>query len=123
MSSLANIVESACWLAAGATLCFLLVWWKDRNLKRARALEADVLLGKARTDAELIIRDARLAANDEAAKQREQLEQSFAARRAERSEQERRLSERETLINTQLERLVDTEKTLKQQETSLRESS
>jgi len=108
-------------MAAGAGLCLLLVWWKDRNLKRTSTLEAESLLGKARSEAEIIVRDARLAANEDALKLREQLEQSFAARRAERAELERRLSEREILINSQLERIVEGEKNLQEQKAALRQ--
>src|SRR6266567_5993733 len=121
MSSLVNILEGAALLAAGAGLSFVLVWRKDRNLKRARALEAEALVGKARNEAEIIVRDARLAANDEALKLREQIEKSFAARRAERAELETRLSAREALINSQLERFVEAEKSLKEQEARLRQ--
>src|SRR6266576_703293 len=123
MSSLVNILEGVALLVAGAGLSFLLVWRKDRNLKRARTLEAEALIGKARNEAEIIIRDARLAANEEALKLREQIEKSFTARRAERAELEARLSAREALINSQLQRVVDTEKSLAEQEGRLRENS
>src|SRR5213594_1372245 len=121
MNQLANILEGAGLLAAGAALCFLILWWKERNLKKASALEAEAVLSKARNEAELILRDARLSANEEAKKLREQLEQSFAARRAERAELERRLSEREGLINSQLQRIVEGEKNLQEQKAAVRE--
>ena len=120
---LANILEGAALAAAGASVCFLLLWWRDRNLRKSRALETEALLAKARTDAEILVRDARLAANEDAAKMREQVEQTFAARRAERAELERRLSERETLINSQLERIIESEKSLQEQKTTLRQSA
>jgi ribonuclease Y len=121
MSSLVNIFEGAALLAAGAGLFFLLVWRKDRNLKRARALEAEALVGKARNEAEIIVRDARLAANEEALKLRDQIEKTFAVRRTERAELETRLSAREALINSQLERVMEAEKSLKEQEAKQRE--
>jgi ribonucrease Y len=120
MILLANIFESGAFFAAGAVLCFIAVWWKDRNSKKAAAFQAETLREKARNEAEKITRDARLAASEEALKLREQMDQSFAARRAERAEQERRLSERESLINSQLERMVQAEKSLKAQEESSR---
>ncbi len=123
MSLLANIVESAGWLAAGAGFCFLLLWWKDRSLRKSQTIEADALLTKARNEAEIIVRDARLASNAEAVKSREQLEQSFAARCAERAELERRLGEREALINSQLQRVLESEKALSEQQAGLRESA
>src|SRR6185312_17115299 len=43
------------------------------------------------------------------------MEQSFADRRAERAESERRLGEREALINSQLQRMMEAEKALKRE--------
>src|SRR5690349_10102185 len=100
---LANILEGAAFFAAGAAICFALLWWRERNLQKAKSLEADSLLNKARNDAEIIKRDAAAAANQDALKLREKTEQSFADRRAERAESERRLAERESLITSQLQ--------------------
>ncbi len=123
MSFLSNIFADAVLLVAGAALCYVLLWWKDRDLKKIKTLEAQARLDQARSEAEMIVRDARLSANQEALKLREQVEQSFAARRAERAELERRLSERETLINSQLQRIVEAEKGLKQEAEALRQRS
>jgi ribonuclease Y len=123
MSSWLNIVEGAVSLVAGAVLCYLLLWWKDRNLKRARAMEAEAMLTKARSEAEVIVRDARLAATEEARALREATEKSFADRRAERTELEKRLSEREVLINSQLERIIESEKNLNDQKAAFRQRS
>lgn len=120
MSWLVNIFEHVVPVAVGAVLCYLLLWWKDRNLKKVRGVEAEALLAKAVSEAEVIIRDARLAGNREASELREQVEQSFTARRAERAELERRLAERETLINAQLERILEQEKALKEQKEAVR---
>src|SRR6266478_6138199 len=120
MSLLVNIVEHAALVAVGAGLCYWLLWWKGRNLKKVKTLEAEALLAKARADAEITSRDARLAANEEARKLREEADQELATRRAERLELERRLAERETLINSQLTRLVEAEKTLNEQKEALR---
>jgi len=121
MTSLGNILEGAFLLAAGAALCYLLLWWKERSLKKAKALETETSLERTRLEAETILSDARLKANEEGIKLREEIEKSFAARRAERIESERRLSEREGLINRQLEPLVEAEKTLKEHEAALGE--
>jgi ribonuclease Y len=120
MSSWVNIFIGAGMAIAGAALCYLLLWWKDRNLKKASACEAEALLARARSEAELVVQNARLAASEEARKLRDELEQSFAARRAERADLERRLSERESLINSQLERILEAEKNLKEQKEALR---
>src|SRR3954468_22133176 len=123
MSSWLNILEGAVLLLAGALFSWALLWWKDRNAKRARALEAQAVVDKARSEAEIIVRDARLAGAEEARQLRDTMEQSLAARRQERTESEKRLSERETLINSQLEKMVEAEKTINEQKTSLHERS
>src|SRR5437016_3336493 len=119
MSLLVNIIEHAALVAVGAGLCYWLFWWKGRNLTKVRILEAEALLAKARTDAEITIRDARLAANEEARKLRDEDDQALAARRAENLELERRLAEREALINSQLSHIVEAETTLNQQKEAL----
>jgi ribonuclease Y len=116
---LANIFEDAALVAGGAVVCFLLLWWRERNLQKARSLEAQAVLDKARSEAEIIKREATATANQEALKLREQIEESFTQRRAERAESERRLAERETLINSQLQQMMEAEKTLKTREHSL----
>ncbi|MEY2466030.1 MAG: ribonucrease [Verrucomicrobiota bacterium] len=120
MILLANIYFSgAIYFVAGAAVSFLLLWWRERNLQNAKAIEAQTLLDKARNEAEFLKRDAAATANQEAARLRDEVEKSFAARRAERLEVERRLTEREFLINSQLQRLMETEQALKQQKESL----
>jgi ribonuclease Y len=120
MILLANMVEGAAFFVAGATACFVFWWWRDRNLSRTRTLEAQALLNQAKHDAEKITRDAQLAASEQSLKQRADIEQSFAARNAERTEQERRLGEREALINSQLARIVENEKALSEQKEAVR---
>jgi ribonuclease Y len=119
MILLENILEGAALAAAGALICFALLRWRERNLQKAKSLETQALLDKARTEAEIIQRDARMAANQEALKLRDQIEQSFAERRAERAESERRLAEREGLINSQLQQMMEAEKALKEQKQTL----
>src|SRR5262249_9144453 len=118
-----NIVEGAGGLLGGMVLCLLFLTWKDRNIRKARALETEAQLAKAKTDAEMIVRDARLAANEEGVALREKIEQSFGARLQERTELEKRLSERESLINSQLARIVDAEKKLEEQQGAWRKRS
>ena len=120
MISIVNIVEDGAFATAGATLCYLLLWWKERSSKDARKLEAEAMLAKARAEAEALVRDARLAASEDALKLRDEIEKSFATRRADRAESDRRLAERESLINSQLERIVESEKSLAEQKGALR---
>ncbi|HET7625961.1 MAG TPA: ribonuclease Y [Verrucomicrobiae bacterium] len=116
---MANLTEGAVFLCAGAAFCFALLWWRERHRTKAQFLEAQALLEKTRNDAEILKRDAIAGATREAARLREQTEQFLAAQRAERAEAERRLSEREALINSQLERMMETENGLKQRRDSL----
>ena len=126
MTLLANIfAEGGAFALAGAVLCgaflcFLFLSWKDKKTRQLQSLEAKSILEKARGDAESVVRDARLVANEEAQKIREQTEKSFAARRQERAQLEQRLAEREALLNNQLERIVQAEKGLQEQKDSLR---
>jgi ribonuclease Y len=116
MILLANIaITDAVVFIAGVGVCFGFLYWKDQNARKLHSAEAQTILDTSRRDSETIIRDARLAANEEALKIREQTEQSFATRRQELAESERRLGERESLINTQLEKLVQVEKSLQDQ--------
>jgi len=116
MILLANIfAEGAGFLAAGAVLCYLLLALKDRNARKMESVAAQSALEKARREAEAVVRDARLTANEEALKLRLETEQAFAGRRQERAELERRLGERELLINAQLEKVVQVEKGLQEQ--------
>lgn len=119
MIVLANILEDAGLVAGGAAICFGLLWWREHNLEKAKSLETQTLLEKARNDAENIRREAAAAANQEALKLREQIEQSFADRRVERAESERRLAEREKLLNSQLQQMMEAEKLVKEQKQAL----
>jgi ribonuclease Y len=114
-----DIFGAAIGVAAGAGLCFLLFVWKNRRAQAAEAREAHSLLEKARQEAAAITNSARLAASEDAVKLRNQAEQSLTERRSENAAQERRLSERETLLNSQLTRIIEAEKDLKQQKEAL----
>ena len=107
-----KIMELTGTLVMGAVACYLLLWWRDRSLKRVRILETEAILSKAGREAEVILRDARLLASQESIQLRQHIEESFAARRLERAELEKRLGEREGLINSQLQRIVEAEKAL-----------
>ncbi|MDB6066824.1 MAG: 2,3 cyclic-nucleotide 2-phosphodiesterase [Pedosphaera sp.] len=115
MIYLANIFVGTGYFFAGVVLCFVFLWWKDRNARALQTIKGQSILEKSKRDAEAIIRDARLIANEEALKLREKTEQSFDARRQERAELERRLSDRETLLNAQLEKIVQSEASLQEQ--------
>lgn len=116
MSLTANIVaEGTVWLVAGTALGYWLWRWKERALQKTHELQRQALLDAAQREADATTREARLAANEETLKLREQTEQSFAGRLKDISEAERRLNERESLINRQLEGLVLEEKKSREQ--------
>lgn len=119
MSLVWNIVGAATCLAAGAGLCHLRWSRKHRRAKETEAREAGSIVEQARRQAETVTNNARLAANAEAEKLRQQAEQTFAERRVELAGQERRLTEREALLNSQLARIIESEKDLKQQKDEL----
>jgi ribonuclease Y len=120
MSSLVENLEHASLVLSGAVGCYLLLKWRNRL---AEASQAGAILEKAKRDAEIILRDACLAASQEALKSHEQAEQALAARRSERLELERRLAEREALINSQLEQVVEGEKNLSRQKETIEKQS
>lgn len=123
MSSLVDTLEHAGLVVTGAALCYVIMLWKKRGARRAQATASGSLLDQARQQAEMLLRDARLTASEEAVKAHAEMEQAMAARRAERLELERRLADREGLINSQLERIVDTEKQLSLEKEALRQRS
>ncbi len=123
MSSLVVNLEHAGLVLSGVVACYLVLKWRQRQAQKIASSQAGAILQKAQQEAEMILRDARLSASQEALKAHEQTERDMATRRAERLELERRLAERETLINSQLERIVEGEKTLNQQKQSLEQHS
>jgi ribonuclease Y len=120
MSSFVDTLEHTGLVLSGAVLCYLFLLWRKRAYSQAQATAAQSALDQARKEADIILRDARLKASEEALKQHEQTAQSMAARRAERLELEQRLAERESLINSQLQRIVEAENQLQQEKEGLR---
>jgi ribonucrease Y len=121
MMLLANLEAQDALIFLGGAVAGLLFWqWKERKSRAATFAEAACLRESAQREAESARREARLSANEDLLKAREELERSFSERRRELDATERRLAEREALINRQLEGLVDTERKVKAQEEELR---
>ena len=108
------VLGAAC-LGGGALLGYWLLRWKERSVRDALAIKEQSILETARRQADAITREARLLADEEALRVRQQTETTFITRRHELDETEKRLLERETLINRQLQSLVEEEKLLRQQ--------
>ena len=92
----------------------VLLWrWKERNLSASITAREKDILEQAANKAEGLLREARLTANEEALKVREETEKQFLERRKELAATEKRLIERESLLNQQLENVVTKEKELR----------
>lgn len=94
-----------------------------RRHARQEAAAADSLVAQARRQSDEILREARLKSGEESLRARNELETSFAARRTEYEEREKRLNQRESLLNSQLERLSAVEASVKHQEEVLEQRS
>ncbi len=124
MSLLENpaVFGVACFVAGSATGYWL--WrWKGRNILATLHLKEQTTLEDARRQAEAITRETRLNANEEALKIRQAAESSYAAKKQEIGDSEKRLVERESLINRQLQSVVEEEKRLREQQDVCRQKS
>ena len=122
MSSLeySILLGGACFLFGSAAGYWL--WrWKERNLLVARLLQEQTTLGQARHQAETLVREARLQASEEALRIRREAELSFAAQQQLVGDAEKRLLERESLMNRQLLSVVEEAKRLQEQQQACRE--
>lgn len=120
MIFLANIyLEGAAFLGGGALLGYWLVRWKERTVRSALDIQTKSIMESARREAEAVLREARLLASEEALKHREQTEKSCIVQRQELTTLELRLTQRESLINQQLEGLVQQEKNLREHQLCL----
>ncbi len=112
MSLVLNIAGATVCAVAGAGVCAMILNSRNRRREEARRREAEAQIEKTR-----------VAAQQELAQLRAQFEQATTKERQELTEQERRLIERESLLNTQLARVLQTESDLKHQRESLERNS
>jgi ribonuclease Y len=106
-------------LSCGAALGYWLHYWKERNHQRAAGCAAKTIFENARRDAEALVREARLSANEAALRIRDQQAESLSAQRREVADLEHRLEERESLVNRQLEGLLQRQQELLDKERNL----
>lgn len=104
------MVEAAAVFIAGGGMGYWLCRWKEQKLREARAFKEKSILENARREAESIIREARVTASEESLKVREDNQRLFETRRSDLKTMEKRLNDREALLNHQLENLVREEK-------------
>jgi ribonuclease Y len=124
MSLLENsaVWAAACFVVGTVLGCWL--WrWKERSIRAAIAIKEDSILENARRQAEAIIREARLQAEEEILRVRQQNETVFITRRNELECVEKRLLERESLINRQLQSIVQEEDHLREQQAACQKKS
>lgn len=100
-------------LAAGSVFLFVRHRRESDRLRREMEDRAQNVLTDARREADSITREARLLANEEVLKLREHAEQLQARRRLELDDFEKRVAERERIVNQQLERLAAEEERLR----------
>ena len=110
-------------LVVGTIIGYWLVRWKERNVRAALAIKEQSILDAAAREAETLARESRVKCNEEIAKVKEETERSFSARQCQVIEGERRLAERETLVNRQLESMVAEEKALRAQQAEWQKKS
>lgn len=124
MTLFANIsLEGVAFLVAGTFLGYAILRWKERGNRSSLELEVKSIIDNARREAEAITREARLSANEEIQKLRSQTEKTFAGRQLETAATEQRLAQRESLINQQLEGLVQQERNLRGQQMALQKKA
>ena len=124
MSLLQNpsVVGVACFIG-GAAIGYWLWRWKERSVHAALAIKEQSILESAQRQAESITREARLQSEEEALRLRQQTETGFLSRRTDLEAAEKRLNEREALINKQLHHIVEEEKHLRSQQSQYEEKS
>ncbi|MBM3879789.1 MAG: ribonuclease Y [Verrucomicrobia bacterium] len=111
--------ETSLGLLLGAVLGFLMWSWRERKRTQQGEGQRSQLLADAARQAETLRREARLAAEEEALALRRQSDTALAERGRTLAASQERLTEREALINRQLEGLVERERNLRDQQVEL----
>lgn len=105
----------------GVVLSYGFIRWKEKNFRTSLNLHEKAVLENAKREADAIVREARLTANEESLKRREESEALFSTRRKDIAQVELRINERETLVNRQLDGLVQQERKVEVKAVELRE--
>ncbi len=106
-------------MVAGSVLTYALVRYKERVRRREILQQRAAEVEAAKREAEALLREARVTANEEAIKLRNQAELAYVTRQQEVAAAEQRLAQRETLITTQLEGFLQREKHIQTQQAAL----
>lgn len=105
--------------AAGFGIAYAFGRLKERALQAERAAEAQALKEQLRKDGEAASLAARVAAQEQLSRERAELEKSFQLQREALTAEERRLAEREAVVNRQLDRFAQLETELRQRSEAL----
>ena len=107
------------WVLLGGAFGYAYVRYKERVRRREISQLRATEIEAAKREAEALLREARVTANEEAIKLRNQAELAYVTRQQELAGAEQRLAQRECLITTQLEGFLQREKSLQGQQASL----
>jgi ribonuclease Y len=119
------LLASAEWAVAGLCLAggvvsgFLL--WRRFDLRSRRAFAAHEreLMDRARREAETVVREARVAAEEQTLNRRRELEEEWCRRRAEIESAEARVQKGEALLRLQSQQVAERERTIEDGNRSL----
>jgi ribonuclease Y len=107
------------WVLLGGAFGYAYVRYKERVRRREISQLRATEIESAKREAESLLREARVTANEEAIKLRNQAELAYVTRQQELAAAEQRLAQRESLITTQLEGFLQREKSLQGQQASV----
>ena len=112
-------LPEAGWIVLGAMLGYLFTRFQERARQQEIEAQRKERVAATEREVEALLREARVAANEEAIKLRNQAELAYVTRQQEVTGAEQRLAQRETLINTQHEGFIQREKGIQTQQAAL----
>ena len=119
MENLVVVAGSGVACLVGIAIGVMISNWVQRLQKSAAGRTADKIREEANRDAEHILREARISAKDELLKMREDCEQELKERRREQNNVEKRLAQREELLDRRADALDGKTKGVEKQEKEL----
>lgn len=98
----------------GVLLGFLLLRWKDRVARSEITQKEQLILENAKREAQTIVREAKVAANEQTLQIRSEVEQQIVARQKELAAEQQRFCSREAAVARQTEELAKKEEILRE---------
>ena len=123
MQSLA-VAEPWLWGVMTVVIIVAMIWIRKdqkRQIRRALKSTESSLKEHSRHEAEVLTRSARMLTRKETNRLRDEIENAIGAESEEIRQREKRLEERESLLDRQLQSLLENEKQLNQKQAALRE--